>query len=136
MEHIRRTCGLLPHAMPSTAHNEMQRFCQLLQAFVHLAVERSDLQLRGSASPPPLGFAVRLQPEPWSSGVELSLFLNEVRLCSWGHDGGYAPDRVRQRRVSLSLRTGFLWECLLFPDADQLARALLRRMEDELSRTR
>ncbi len=120
---------------------ELQRFRELFQAFSDLVLERNDIQLRGSAAPPPLGFAVRLQPEPTSAGVELALSVDGGRLAKWpaeGQGNGHPP---ADRHMRLDLRTTFLWEGLAFPYAEQLAHTMLRWMEDQIglhlpSRTR
>lgn len=119
----------------TSTHHELGHFAQLLQAFHDLAGTRSDINLRGSASPPPLGFAVRLQPGPRSRGVELTLRLSEAHLSRWSDDGdGDHQDRDNGDRVlRLDLAQGFRWACVDFPDAATLAAALLRRMEDEVN---
>ncbi len=112
---------------------ELVRFAELLQAFVDLARERADLVLRGSALPPPLGFAVRLQPAPTSAGGELCLWLDGGRLTTWGRAGHPAARGSGERSLRLDLNGAFRWEALIFPDAERLACTMLRWMEDRIA---
>jgi hypothetical protein len=112
--------------------NEVVRLSQLLGAFAEIAASRGDVQLRGSAEPPPLGYAVRVQPEPTSPGVELVFSLDGAKLCSWSSDGRVNGSDSADRGLEIDLRDGFRWECLLFPDAQTMALALLQRLLHEL----
>jgi hypothetical protein len=109
-----------------------QRFAELVAALAEAAADRPDVTLRGSAAPPPAGFAVRLQPHPLSSGTELLLWPEGARISRWAPDG--RSDGRPARELNLRLETGFRWEYLVFPDAATLAVALLQRLENELAR--
>lgn len=114
---------------------ELERFAELLEAFVDLARERADLVLRGSALPPPLGFAVRLQPAPTSAGGELCLWLDGGRLTTWGRAGHPAARGSGERSLRLDLSAAFRFETLIFPDAERLAYTMLRWMENRIAGT-
>ncbi len=121
-------------SVPFAAEEELERFTQLHGTFSELTAHRRDLQLRGSPAPPPLGFALRLQPSPTSAGVELSLWLDGGLLSVWSAAVG--PGRsgaVAERFLRLDLAAGFRWETLLFPRAQELARTLLQWMDDQLA---
>ncbi len=111
---------------------ELQRFAQLMQAFEEIARQRRDIQVRGEPAPPPLGFAVRLQPGPLSAGVELSLSLDGGKLTKWRREGDGDGLLSAERHVGLDLRTAFQWETLVFPAPRLLAGALLQWMVDQL----
>jgi hypothetical protein len=111
---------------------ELQRFTELMWAFEEIARHRRDIHVRGDAVPPPLGFAVRLQPGPMSAGVELSLSLDGGKLTKWPRAGDQYEQSPADRHVTFDLRTGFQWETLVFPAAPPLARALLQWMVDQL----
>ncbi len=129
--------GVLPPRMapgePVVRRPELQRFAELLQAFVDLARERRDLILRGSAQPPPLGFAVRWQPEPTSAGGELCLWPSGGRLTTWSRAGHPMPRGSGEHSLLLDLAAAYRWETLVFPDAERLAHTLLRWMEDHVA---
>ena len=118
---------------PSAARPDIERFAGLLAAFVDLGRERHDLYLRGSAAPPPLGFAVRLQPHPASAGGELFLWVDGGRLTTWSRAGEAPRAATRVRPVRLDLTVAFRWEGLVFTDAERLAYTLLRWMEDQVT---
>ncbi len=115
---------------------ELGRFAELLEAFEELAEDREDVQLRGSASPPPMGFAVRLQPEPTSPGVELCLWRDGGKLSTWSSDGAHPLQGHDDRYVHLDLSAGFRWGAESYADARQLAVVLLRWIEREIATPR
>ncbi len=126
-----RPRGFVEHAVSALKPSaELQRFSELLSAFADLARERGDLRVRGSAFPP-LGFAVRMQPEPTSAGGELCLWPAGGRLSTWS-EGGQTLRGTGERSVHMDLTAGFRWEGLVFPDAERLAYTLLQWMQHGL----
>ena len=121
---------------PPGQEGDLEHFAELLRAFAQLAGERCDVQLRGSAEPPPSGFAVRLQPEPTSAGVELSLWTDGARLSTWSDDGHHPLRGHEDRYVHLDLRDGFRWAAEEYRGARQLAEALLEWMVREIAGAR
>ncbi len=121
---------------PAGRPGDLKHFGELLQAFDELAGEREDVQLRGSAEPPPLGFAVRLQPAPTSAGVELSLWTDGARLTTWSGEGHHPLRGHDDRYVHLDLSEGFRWAAQEYGDARQLAQALLAWMQREIAGAR
>jgi hypothetical protein len=111
--------------------DETERYLQLVTAFIAIAARRTDVQLRGSADPGSLVYAVRLQPQPTSPGVDMLLWPGGARLSSWSADGRSGGTST-ERELHVGLQEGFRWECLQFPDAQSLALALFQRMQHAL----
>ncbi len=125
-----------PSVTPGHAQHldrELERFAELLRAFEELAAGSPDLQLRGSASPPPLGFALRLQPEPTSAGAELCLWMDGGKLSTWSDDGHHPLRGHEDRYVHLDLDAGFVLGAEDYGDARELAGALLGWMQREIA---
>ena len=120
-------------AVDMEGEQELTRFAELHDAFAELGEGRADLQLRGLAAPPPLGFAVRLQPEPTSAGVELSLWLDGGKLSTWSGDGHPPLAGHDDQYVHLDLSAGYLWGSERYADAGQLAAVVVGWMEREIA---